>query len=98
VTTIDRASRPKLAPKARLKWDRHEERFLLLYPERGLSLSETASAILKLCDGERTVEDIAVALAAESQAPIERVLADALAFLEAMHGKCLIVTDGANDG
>ena len=49
-------SRPKLAAKARLRFDRREGRFLLLYPERGMLLSRTASDILELCTGQFTVD------------------------------------------
>jgi len=51
-------SGPRLAPKARLKWDGRERRYLLLYPERGLALSDTAAEILKLCDGSHPVPSI----------------------------------------
>jgi pyrroloquinoline quinone biosynthesis protein D len=36
---------------------------MLLFPEAALMLNETASEIVKLCDGERTVEQIVDALA-----------------------------------
>ena len=35
---------------------------MLLYPERGLALNGTAASILKLCDGERTLDGIVVEL------------------------------------
>ena len=56
-------SRPVLAPKARLRFDRHEGRFLLLYPEHGLILNESAGEILHLCTGQLTVEMIVESLA-----------------------------------
>jgi coenzyme PQQ biosynthesis protein PqqD len=62
--------RPKLARKARLRWDRRDQRTMLLYPERGLALNDTAAAIARLCDGTRTVDDIVEALrAGVSDAP-----------------------------
>jgi coenzyme PQQ biosynthesis protein PqqD len=36
---------------------------MLVFPEAALLLNETAVAILKLCDGERTIEQIADTLA-----------------------------------
>jgi coenzyme PQQ biosynthesis protein PqqD len=45
-----------------LKWDRTEGRYLLLYPERGLALNDSAAAILKLCDGSRSVHEIVAEL------------------------------------
>jgi pyrroloquinoline quinone biosynthesis protein D len=53
---------PKLAPAARLRFDPIDQRHLLLSPERGLLLNHTATAILELCDGTRTVAEIAAAL------------------------------------
>jgi len=46
---IDAASIVCLAPKARLHFDRHTQRHLLLYPERGLALNQTASDVLLQC-------------------------------------------------
>ena len=51
--------RPKLAAKARLRWDRHARRWMLLYPERGLALNATSHTIVEMCDGGRTVAEIA---------------------------------------
>ena len=53
---IDAASRPRLAAKARLRYDRQNERYLLLYPERGLALNGTAADVVRLCTGEHTVD------------------------------------------
>ena len=47
--------RPKLAKKARLKWDEREKKFMLLYPERGLLLNSAAAEIVKMCDGAHSV-------------------------------------------
>jgi pyrroloquinoline quinone biosynthesis protein D len=43
-----------LAPMARLRWDKKDGRYLLLSPERGLVLNETASLVVQLCDGTRS--------------------------------------------
>jgi len=50
---------PKLAAKARLKFDKVREKHLLLLPEKVVVLNETAASILILCDGSQTVKDIA---------------------------------------
>jgi pyrroloquinoline quinone biosynthesis protein D len=60
-------SKPRLAARARLRWDRIDGRYLLLYPERGLALNESAAAILQLCDGSRTIDDIVTELVAMSR-------------------------------
>ena len=55
---MDDRSRPRLAGKARLRRDRVTGKLLLLYPERGLALNDTAAEILELCTGELSVEEI----------------------------------------
>lgn len=50
--------KPKLAKKARLKFDRHSGQHMLMYPERGLALNESAAEIAKRCDGTKTIEMI----------------------------------------
>ena len=59
---ITRETRPRLASKVRLRWDRHTNAYLLLYPESGLILNPTASDILLHCCGNQTVGSIIDAL------------------------------------
>jgi pyrroloquinoline quinone biosynthesis protein D len=56
------AARPRLASKARLRWDAVEKKHMLVFPEAAMLLNESATAILKLCDGKRQVEQIVDAL------------------------------------
>jgi coenzyme PQQ biosynthesis protein PqqD len=49
---------PRLAAKARLRWDTVEKRHMLVFPEAALLLNDTAVAILQLCDGVRTIDQI----------------------------------------
>jgi pyrroloquinoline quinone biosynthesis protein D len=51
-------TRPRLATGARLRYDEVREEHLLLVPEGAVRLNPTAVAVLELCDGERSVEDI----------------------------------------
>ena len=60
---ISAGTRPRLAVKARLRWDRKAERWMLLYPERGLVLNPTAADVVQLCTGEHTVDAIVEKLA-----------------------------------
>ena len=76
-------ARPKLAAKARLRFDRHEGQHMLIYPEKGMTLNATAAAVAELCTGEHSVAEIIEQLAARHAAtPRERVEHDVLAFLE----------------
>ncbi|MDR7002245.1 pyrroloquinoline quinone biosynthesis protein D [Neobacillus niacini] len=58
VEPILTASFPKLAAKARLKFDKVREKYLLLLPERVVELNQSAASILTLCDGSQTVSAI----------------------------------------
>jgi pyrroloquinoline quinone biosynthesis protein D len=51
--------RPRLATGVRLHHDKVREQHVLLFPEGALVLNETAVEVLELCDGERTLDDIA---------------------------------------
>ena len=55
-------NRPQLVTGARLRYDDVREEHLLLVPEGAVRLNETAAHVLELCDGERSVEEIAAAL------------------------------------
>jgi pyrroloquinoline quinone biosynthesis protein D len=55
-------SRPRLAPHVRLTFDPARERHVLLAPEAVTVLNATGAAILGLCDGQRTVTEIAAEL------------------------------------
>lgn len=65
MTAVADNSKPRLADKARLKWDAVREKHLLLYPEGVLVLNKTAHDVLALCDGQRHVAEIVQTLAAQ---------------------------------
>jgi pyrroloquinoline quinone biosynthesis protein D len=55
-------SRPRLAPHVRLTFDQARQGYALLTPETVTLLNDTGAAILELCDGERTVDEILAGL------------------------------------
>jgi pyrroloquinoline quinone biosynthesis protein D len=55
-------NRPRLVAGARLQYDDVREEHLLLIPEGAVRLNETAAQVLALCDGERSLDEIAAAL------------------------------------
>jgi len=57
--------RPRLAPHVRLTYDRARGRHVLLTPETVTVLNGTGASILGLCDGQRTVGEIAAELRGE---------------------------------
>ena len=56
--SIDDAWKPRLAARARLKFDPIANNEMLLFPEAALALNETGAAILRLCDGARSINEI----------------------------------------
>jgi len=88
---IDLTSRPRLAGKARLRFDARSGRQMLLYPERGLELTDSAARIVALFGEERTVDAIVEALVAASGEPRARIEAEVLTFLRALDERGLLV-------
>jgi pyrroloquinoline quinone biosynthesis protein D len=77
-------TRPELATGVRLHWDAVRERHVLLYPEGALVLSPTAVAVLELCDGRRSMDDIVTDLSARySGADVREDVAELLAAIVA---------------
>ena len=76
-------TRPRLITGARLRYDEVREEHLLLVPEGAVRLNHTAAEVLELCDGERSIDEIAGALSARYDgADLDddvRTLVDALA-------------------
>lgn len=65
---------------------------MLVYPERGLALNESAAEIAKRCDGTRSIAEIAVELAASASTTPDVVEPDVLAFVEGLAQKGLLET------
>jgi pyrroloquinoline quinone biosynthesis protein D len=85
--------RPALALGVRLHWDRVRERNVLLFPEGALTLNQTAVDVLELCDGRRSVKDIAAVLSARySGADVQDDVQD---LLRAIADRGLVVDAGA---
>ena len=75
-------ARPRLAAKARLKWDKLGSRYMILYPERGIVLNKSAASIVKMCDGARSIDGIIAELVSTSvEADPAQIRADVLSFL-----------------
>jgi coenzyme PQQ biosynthesis protein PqqD len=87
---MDALSRPRLAAKARLRYDRKSSRYMLLYPERGLVLNPTAADVLQRCDGERTVGSIVEELARKYGHETPVVEREVMTFLETMADRGLL--------
>lgn len=48
----------EITPLYHFRWEEPQQAYILLYPEGVVKLNETGAAILELCDGSRTAEQI----------------------------------------
>lgn len=87
MTDLTLVERPRLNARARLQYDAVREKQVLLFPEGLLVLNETAAAILRLCDGQRSVATIATELGARYKRPVD---ADVLSLLNRLAQRRLI--------
>ena len=62
VQTAGSTDRPRLARSVRLRYDPARGRHVLLTPEAVTVLNGTGAAVLELCDGQRTLAEIATEL------------------------------------
>ena len=60
--TVEASGRPTLSRHVRLSFDTTRQRHVLLSPETVAVLNATSADILRLCDGRRTVGEIAAEL------------------------------------
>ena len=90
---IDPRARPRLASKVRLRFDRHSQQHMLVYPDRGMLLNPSAASILELCSGENSLQAIVEQLTAASGGAASQVEADVQSFLGALLERALIRLD-----
>jgi pyrroloquinoline quinone biosynthesis protein D len=82
-------TRPRLATGARLSYDDVREEHVLLIPEGAVRLNPTAAQVLELCDGERSLDDIAGVLSERYDGADVRD--DVVELVDAMAQKGLLV-------
>ena len=75
----------------KLRHDPGRGRWIILAPERVFNPDDTAVEVLKLLDGQRSVNSIAEALSQEYQAPLDVVTDDILAMLQDLTDKGVLV-------
>jgi pyrroloquinoline quinone biosynthesis protein D len=75
---------PALWRLARLDFDPVRKQHVLLYPEGALFLNDTGASILELCDGRRSIDEIAGILGERYQCD---VLADVTEYLSQLAEK-----------
>jgi pyrroloquinoline quinone biosynthesis protein D len=89
-TVVTAASRPAMPRHVKLRHDKVRDAWTILAPERIFNPNAVAVAVLQLCDGIRTVDDIADVLAESYRAPKEMILADVIAMLQGLADKGVV--------
>ena len=72
---------PKLSSRARLQNDKVTGKPVLLYPEGVLMLNPTGHAIVQLCAGKLSLQELTANLAARYKIPAQQVEKDVSHFL-----------------
>ena len=83
-------SKPTLPRHIKLRHDAARNTWTILAPERVFTPDAIAASVLRLCDGARTVSDIAEQLAQTYNAPKERILADITSLLQELADKGVV--------
>lgn len=96
MSPLSLTERPRLSARARLQMDKVTGRPILLYPEGVLVLNATGEAIVDLCRGDLTLQEIIARLAAKYQAPADDVARDVIAYLDRLRTINLLETSAAH--
>ena len=87
---IEATTKPVMPPHIKLRHDAGRGRWIILAPERLFDPDDVAVEVLKLCDGQRTVADIADQLAKEYNAPVNEITADVIEMLQDLADKGVV--------
>ena len=85
--SVSESSKPILPRHAKLKFDETRQVWVILAPERVLAPDEIAVEVLQLCDGVRSVGELADLLAQKYAAEREAILTDVIAMLQDLADK-----------
>lgn len=65
--------------KFRLQWEKAQKTYVLLYPEGMVQLNNSAAEVLKLCDGNHTVNQVVEEI--QSQIADQNIRNDVIEFI-----------------
>ncbi len=87
----------KLVSRARLRRDRRTGEVMLLWPERGMALNESAARVVELLvEGQWDLDGIVAVLAEEHpEAARGQLVTDVRALVAALEARALVVDDEA---
>lgn len=87
---MDPAAIPALPRGVRVHFDKVRDTWVLLAPERTVTLDAVAHAILSEIDGQRSFGEITARLAEKYAAPPDRIAADSAGFLGALRDRLFL--------
>ncbi len=87
---ISAASKPGLPRYVKLRHDTTRDRWLVQAPERNFYPDPIAVEVLKLCDGSRTVAEVAETLSMRYSAPKEQIQTDVISMLQDLADKGVV--------
>lgn len=87
---VTEATRIVIPRHIKLRHDAGRGVWVILAPERVFSPDPIAVEVLKLCDGDTNVADIATRLASDYKAPRDVILTDILAMLQDLADKGVV--------
>lgn len=87
---IDAAAIPSLPRGVRIHFDKVRDNWVLLAPERTVTLDPVAHAVLSEVDGQRSFGQIIARLAEKYAAPQDQIAADGAGFLGALRDRLFL--------
>lgn len=93
--SIPANARPKISSRARVQTDKVTGKPVLLYPEGALMLNPTGHAIVSLCTGQATFQEIVTNLAARYKMSADEISPEVTEYLNRLRERNLLeVFDG----
>lgn len=87
---VDAKTKLKMPRHIKLRHDAGRGRWIILAPERVFDPDEISVDVLKLCDGERSVDELATQLSSDYQAPKDVILSDIIEMLQELADKGVV--------
>jgi pyrroloquinoline quinone biosynthesis protein D len=87
---IPASGRPRISSRARLQTDKITGKPVLIYPEGVLLLNPTGEAIVLLCTGRTTLQEIVDQLATRFRVPASKISTEVSAYLERLRARNLL--------
>ncbi len=88
---VDVSSKLVMPRHIKLRHDTERERWIILAPERLFDPDDIAVEVLKLCDGDRSVNDIVKVMTKEYNAPVDEILSDIITMLQDLSDKGVVI-------